>query len=97
MLPPATRHGSRTGGGTAERRDDAGCRSSCRCELKALRLVGAGAVDAVADLLIDTARLVLGVQRVPMAGFVGVQFRARRNDLGTLSGLPSKPLILLAR
>jgi hypothetical protein len=58
-------------------------------------LVGAGAVDAVADLVIDTARLVLGLQRVPMAGFVGVQSQARRP--WQLSGLPGKPLILLAR
>ena len=59
---------------------------------KALRSVVAGAVDAVSDLAIDTARLVLGLQRVPMAGFVGVQFRARRNDLVTLPGLPKQAI-----
>jgi hypothetical protein len=43
---------------------------------KTLGLVGAGTVETVGDLVIDSVRGVLAVQRVPMAGFIGMHGRA---------------------
>jgi hypothetical protein len=46
------------------------------------RLVGAGAVQAVGNRVVDPVRLELGVQRVPMARFIGMQLGARPHNLG---------------